>query len=219
MRTSGEAAFTAVAKSRERWLLRVAYSLYGDWQLAEDLTQDTLIRLASAWPLRDPAALDAWLRQTMTRLFIDQTRRHRWRRETVTNYVPEHSPPPTTEPGDVVLEALLRLPPRQRACIVLRHLDGLSVEETARTLRCSTGTVRSQSSRGLAALRAQLHTSSALTAPRGPMSEPSTQALETRLAEVQVPHGVGVDWAHILQAGPAAAPATHRRQCSRRCCS
>ena len=57
---------------------------------------------------------------------------------------------------DELLRATAQLPPGQRAVLVLRYFDDLSVEETARTLGVSTGTVKSQTSRALAALRTAL---------------------------------------------------------------
>jgi RNA polymerase sigma factor (sigma-70 family) len=65
----------------------------------------------------------------------------------------DRQPSTATEDRELLLDALRGLPPRQRTMIVLRYFEDLSVEETARLLRCSPGTVKSATSRGLARLR------------------------------------------------------------------
>jgi RNA polymerase sigma factor (sigma-70 family) len=73
---------------------------------------------------------------------------------------------PATDPGAAVFAALAGLPPRMRAAVVLRHLSQLSISETADALGCSEGTVKSQTARGLAQLRASL------TPENAPAGEP-----------------------------------------------
>ena len=124
---------------------------------AEDLTQTAFAKLYAAWPrLREPAAAEAYLRLTLTRTFLDDNRRG-WRREQATETVPEPAAGPTSADGTddriVLMTALARVSPRQRACVVLRYFDDLSVEDVAEVLRCSTGTVKSNTSRGLDTLR------------------------------------------------------------------
>jgi RNA polymerase sigma-70 factor (sigma-E family) len=143
--------------ARARPTRRLAYLLCGDWAEAEDLTQTAFTKLYARWgSLRDAAAVDAYLRRTVTRAYID-ARRRRWRREEPTATLPERAAHDVDVDNRVVLlAALAGLPPRQRACVVLRYYDDCSVEATAVALRCSPGTVKSNTSRGLDALRAVL---------------------------------------------------------------
>jgi RNA polymerase sigma factor (sigma-70 family) len=83
-----------------------------------------------------------------------EERRGWWRRERVTDSTVEQ--PVTPDPPEnrlVMLQALAAVPPRQRAVLVLRYWEDLSVEDTAALLQCSTGTVKSQAARGLETLR------------------------------------------------------------------
>ena len=153
--TTADADFAALFARSATSVRRTAYLLCGDWQQAEDLTQTAFARLYAAWPrLRDPAAADAYLRRTVGRACVDESRRP-WRRERAAADLPDRPGIPADGPEDrmVLLAALARVPARQRACLVLRYFDDCSVEETAAALGCSTGTVKSNTSRGLDALR------------------------------------------------------------------
>ena len=134
-----------------------AYLLCGDWHLAEDLAQAAFVRLYQRWGrLQHRDGLEAYLHRTVVRLWIDETRRRR-HRDTLVAEPPdtqEHAGPALPDPG--LLRVLRRLPPRQRACVVLRYFNDLSVAQTAELLGCTTGTVKSQTSRALDALRANL---------------------------------------------------------------
>jgi RNA polymerase sigma-70 factor (sigma-E family) len=152
------AEFAAFFAARVRPLRRTAYLLCGDWSSAEDLTQTAFARLYAAWPrLRDPAAAEAVVRITLTRAFLDQ-RKHSSRRELPAAAVPEtaEASRPPIELRMVLMAALATLPPRQRACVVLRYFQDLTVEATAEALGCSAGTVKSNTARGLEALRLHL---------------------------------------------------------------
>jgi RNA polymerase sigma factor (sigma-70 family) len=90
---------------------------------------------------------------------LDQAKRP-WRREHVVDEPVERPLADTVGTIDnrlLVIQALAELPPRQRACVVLRHYTDLSLEETATVLGISVGAVKSQSSRGLATLRELLN--------------------------------------------------------------
>ncbi|MFE6777235.1 SigE family RNA polymerase sigma factor [Streptomyces sp. NPDC057702] len=151
-----EREFREFAEARQAQLRRNAYLLCGDWHLAQDLTQTTLMKLYAAWGrVRRDGNVDAYARTILTRTFIDQHRRGRWREETVED-VPEvpEAEPEGPELRMVMRSALLELPPRYRAVLVLRFWEDWSVEQTAAALRVSPGTVKSQSARGLKRLRA-----------------------------------------------------------------
>lgn len=152
---SPDAVFVALYERRARDMRRVAYLLCGDWVLAEDLTQTAFAKLYASWSrLRDPVAAEAFLRTTLTRTYIDASRRA-WRREQPTLVLPDHAGPRDDGPDDrlMLFGALAEVPARQRACLVLRYYLDCSVEDTAAALGCSTGTVKSNTARGLDALR------------------------------------------------------------------
>jgi RNA polymerase sigma-70 factor (sigma-E family) len=143
---------------RAHSLRSTAFLLCGDWHQAEDLTQAALLKLYLAWPrLSRHDALDAYARKVVLRTFLAEHRRSRWKRERLTDTLPELPAEPAGGDQDaLVRQALAVLAPKQRAVLVLRYFEDLSVEETARVLGCSTGTVKSQASRGLATLRNRL---------------------------------------------------------------
>lgn len=133
-----------------------AYLLCGDWHRAEDLVQSAFVKLYRAWNrIGGHHALDAYTRQILVRTFLDENRRGFFYRERVTETSPDLAAPQggSTEDRLVLLSALTKVPARQRAALVLRYWEDLSVEDTAQALRCSPGTVKSQASRGLQTLR------------------------------------------------------------------
>jgi RNA polymerase sigma-70 factor (sigma-E family) len=163
--------FRAYVTARRAALVRTATLLAsGDAAFAEDLVQTALMRLYVAWPRVRADTVDAYARKAMLNALIDDRRRPFRRRERTHARVPDISlVDEHTDPGDaVVFRALAALPARMRAAVVLRHLDELSVAETAAALRCSEGTVKSQTARGLAQLRAALAAEG--PAPPGPSS-------------------------------------------------
>ena len=153
-------AFAEYFNARRDAVRRTAYLLCGDWHWAEDLTQVAFVRLAAAWDrVRDPLALDAFVRTCLVRAYLAETRRA-WRRR-------ERAAPDTPEPGAAddtarvdgrlaFVQALRQVPPRQRAVLVCRFYQDLDVAQTAEVLGCSVGTVKSQTARGLATLRSLL---------------------------------------------------------------
>jgi RNA polymerase sigma-70 factor (sigma-E family) len=135
----------------------------GDWQRAEDATQDALVKLYVAWSrLERSGALRAYAHRAVTTAVVDQSRRP-WRREVGAGTVPDPKHDPSHDPrsdpmGDVdrrlaVVWALQALPPRRRQCVVLRYFVDLSVEETAQHLGIAPGTVKSQTARALEQVR------------------------------------------------------------------
>jgi RNA polymerase sigma-70 factor (sigma-E family) len=145
-------------RNRASPLHQSAYLLCGDWHLAHDLVQDTLVKAYQHWPrVRQADSPDAYVR----RILLNEVR-SRWRRRELAMPVPrfpEGSEPVAQDATDEIarraglLQALLVLPLRQRATIILRYLEGMSERETAAVLGCSEGTVKSQSARALGTLR------------------------------------------------------------------
>ena len=136
-------------------LLRRAFLLVGDHGRAEDLVQTSLTSVYQRWRrVSNPAA---YVRVVMTRTAIGW-RGRRWTAELPTDPMPDTTP--STEDADdvavaeTVRRALMALPANQRAVVVLRYFEDCSEADTARVLGCSVGTVKSRTSRALAALRA-----------------------------------------------------------------
>lgn len=154
-------AFTEYFRDRADAMRGTAYLLCGDWHRAEDLVQTTFVKLYRAWRrITGHHALDAYTRRILVRTFLDEARRGWFRRESVTDTPAEHAAVAAgfgaAEDRLALLTALREVPPRQRAVLVLRYWADLSVEDTADAMHCSTGTVKSQSARGLDNLRAAL---------------------------------------------------------------
>ncbi|WP_155368193.1 SigE family RNA polymerase sigma factor [Catellatospora vulcania] len=155
MRADEEQAFTEYAQARVLDLRRTAYRLCGDWDEAHDLTQAALIRLYRHWARVSAAdSPDAYVRRMLVNTFLDQ-RQTWWARRVRPFPEPPDVPTPAEDVADRLdlMAALARLAPGQRAVIVLRYWEGMDVAETARTLGCSPGTVKSQTSHAIAALR------------------------------------------------------------------
>jgi RNA polymerase sigma-70 factor (sigma-E family) len=148
--------FTAYVSAIRPRLRRQAFVLCGDWHEADDLVQDTFVALYGRWPkLVRRDELDQYARTILVRKFVSLRRRVRWRREILCPEPPDR-PQDRDEARDLrmsMLARLRRLPPRQRAVVVLRFWEDLSVEQTAAVLGISAGTVASQSHKALAALR------------------------------------------------------------------
>jgi RNA polymerase sigma-70 factor (sigma-E family) len=158
---SRDEEFGEFMRNRASPLHQSAYLLCGDWHLAHDLVQDTLVKAYQHWArVRLADSPDAYVR----RILLNEAR-GRWRRRERTAAVsrfPEGREPAAPDATDEVarrvglLQALHALPFRQRATIILRYLEGMSERETAAALGCSEGTVKSQSARALGTLRSNL---------------------------------------------------------------
>jgi RNA polymerase sigma-70 factor (sigma-E family) len=158
-RSSFDGEFSEYFAARVHALRNTAHLLCGDWHRAEDITQLAMLRLYVAWPrLARRDALDAYARRVVVRTFLAENRRSRWRREQLTDAPPDTATTAAADSAERLLltRALAAVPPKQRAVLVLRYWNDLSVDEVAATLRCSAGTVKSQAARGLATLRQRL---------------------------------------------------------------
>jgi RNA polymerase sigma-70 factor (sigma-E family) len=139
--------------------IRLAFLLTGDRALAEDLVQEAFARLVGRLRhLRDPGAFGAYLRRTIVNLATSHFRHRRVERAFLERSAgpPELRTNPNEELDATMHDALMRLPVRQRAVMVLRFYEDLSDSQTAELLRCSPGTVRSLVSRGMKTLRSEL---------------------------------------------------------------
>ncbi|HEV7898189.1 MAG TPA: SigE family RNA polymerase sigma factor [Planosporangium sp.] len=151
------AAYREYVAARLEPLRRTAYLLCGDWHTADDLVSVALTKLFRHW--RRISAIDnmdAYVRRMLLNAWLDERRRP-WRRERSTAELPDRQVVgPDTAQRLALMAHLNELPPRRRAVLVLRYFCDLSVEETADVLRCSPGTVKSQTSRALETLRLRL---------------------------------------------------------------
>lgn len=147
--------YTHFVGARLPALRRLAHHLCGDPHQADDLVQETVTKLYVRWPVRDVGNLDAYVRTMLVRTFIDDRRRGWWRVRLFGGVVHEPSVVPSGDPEDhtMLRSVLAKLPPRQQAVLVLRFLCDLPVTEVAAVLGCSAGTVKSQTSHGLATMR------------------------------------------------------------------
>ena len=146
-----------VAFVEEHWdrYLRLARLLTADRHRGEDLLQDCLVKLYVHWR-RAAARGDphAYLRRMLVNGNVSRWRRQH--REYLVGQPPERPDPAASHdesPRHELRRALLSLPDRQRAVVVLRHYEDLTERETATLLRCTVGTVKSQNARALRRLR------------------------------------------------------------------
>ena len=143
---------------------RLAYLLTGDRAMAEDLVQEAFVRVVGRFRhLRVPDAFEAYLRRTIVNLHTSQLRRRRLERAylerqgraelSITN--------PDVDAREELWRAMLALPPRQRAAVVLRFYEDLSERETADALGCSPSAAKSLVARAMQTLRARIESETA----------------------------------------------------------
>jgi RNA polymerase sigma-70 factor (sigma-E family) len=167
--TQAEVSFLGWLATNREGLRKTAYLLCGDWHLADDLVQEALTRLFGVWGrISGSGSPGPYARKILVNLYLDHRRRPS-RREIPLAQLPET---PDVGPANGVdgdrerlMRALRQVPNGQRAVLVLRYWEDLSIEQTAQILRTSTSNVRSQSSRGLEHLRAALEPDS-ITVPK-----------------------------------------------------
>lgn len=156
VRQRHEAAFREFVAVRSSRLFRTALLMVGDYQLAQDLVQESLVKTYVAWPrLRDVGSAEAYARKVIVTTSISWRRRNSF-----------HERPAAALPDSVVADVadliaadadlwthLHALPSRQRAAVVLRYCQDLSEVQTSELMGCTVGTVKRHASRGLAMLR------------------------------------------------------------------
>jgi RNA polymerase sigma-70 factor (sigma-E family) len=156
--TRREAEVADYVHARLSWLRRLAFRLCQDWQRGDDLVQATITDLYVQWGRASAAEhLDAYARTILVRKYLSELRSGWFRRVILPGEVPDR--PAGLADLDASLDlrdAVAGLPARQRAVVVLRFYCDLTVEQTARELGCSQGTVKSQTARALATLRRAL---------------------------------------------------------------
>ncbi|MFJ9675212.1 SigE family RNA polymerase sigma factor [Streptomyces sp. NPDC101221] len=153
-------SFSSYVKARRPVLLRTARSLTANPSDAEDLLQTALTKTYVAWErIEDHRALDGYVRRALL-----NTRTSQWRKRKVDEFACDELPEPEPVPGgddpaerqalhDAMWRAIMKLPARQRAMVVLRYYEDLSEARTAEVLGVSVGTVKSAVSRALGKLR------------------------------------------------------------------
>ncbi|RYP88106.1 SigE family RNA polymerase sigma factor [Nocardioides guangzhouensis] len=159
LRQPDHEAFSEFASARSASLFRTAYLVIGDYQLAQDLVQESLVKTYLAWPrLRDVAKAEAYTRRVIVTTCISWRRRRSFSERPAT-HVPDAS---VTDPTTLLPEqgelwtAVGHLPPRQRAAVVLRFCEDLSQAQTAELMGCSVGSVKRHTSLALDKLRAEM---------------------------------------------------------------
>ena len=156
-----DAAFAAYMAARQPSLLRTAYLLSGDRHTAEDLVQTALAKLYLSWDkVERRELLDGYVRRIIVNEHNSLWRRAWKRREHSTDVVPDHrTVQDRHDDGQsaALWEFVQTLPRKQRAVVVLRYYEDLSEAEVADILGISVGTVKSQASRALAAMRSRVH--------------------------------------------------------------
>ena len=146
--------FTELVQAAWPGLYRTAFLILGEHHLAEDLVQTALAKTYASWhKVKDPGAAQAYARVVLANTAASWFRRKSWRNEHPTAALPDAAVDLDVSDRPAVMDALRALPPRQRAVVVLRYFDGLSVREVATALGCAEGTVKSQTSHALERMR------------------------------------------------------------------
>ena len=167
---SREDDFDRFVRDSSTSLLRTALLLAGDLSAAHDLLQTAYERTWRHWHTASAGDPTAYARRALANAATDS-----WRRRRRLARLPDRRAASfqnsdalaAIEVHDELITALLALPVRQRTVVVLRYWEDLSEAAVAEAMSCSVGTVKSQASRGLAALRIQFTEQSASTPPEG----------------------------------------------------
>jgi RNA polymerase sigma-70 factor (sigma-E family) len=150
--------FTDFAAAAWPWLYRTAFLLVGNHADAEDLVQTTLAKTYASWGrVRELDAAGGYARTVLVNTASSWFRRRSWRNELPRWDIPEDVSYTDPSTGAAIHDALQTLTKRQRAVVVARFYLDLDVRQTAAALKCSEGTVKSQTSLALSKLRAHMN--------------------------------------------------------------
>lgn len=150
--------FTEFCESQYSRLVGGLTLLVADRWLAQDLTQETLARAWMRWDhVRTLERPDLWARRVSLNLARSHGRRQKARRVAaeMMNSTPTSGLSSRSEQEEALLEAVARLPLRQREAITYRFFDDLSIADTARIMKCREGTIKALTAQGISALRAR----------------------------------------------------------------
>lgn len=151
---STDAPFVEYANAAAGRLHRFAYLLCHDWHLAQDLTQTALAKCYVSWAKVERAGnRDAYVRKVLVRAFLDHQRRRSSSEIAMPEPAVDRSYRENPELRLTLIEALARLPARERALVVLRFWEDQTVEGTAQILGLSKAVVQRQTLRALDQLR------------------------------------------------------------------
>jgi RNA polymerase sigma-70 factor (sigma-E family) len=153
-----DAEFSDYVSARLSSLRRLALLLCQDWHRADDLVQAALTKLYLHWGKAVGADnTDAYVRGMLVREFLAERRTSWSRRVSLTDSPPARAVVPPDHDSMLDLQAAVaKLPPRQRAVLVLRFYCDLSIDQAAAVLGCAPGTVKSQAAKALGSLRSEL---------------------------------------------------------------
>jgi len=161
--TDGVPTWEEVARDHGRFMYTVAYRLAGNDEDAQDLVQESLIRVRRGLERYEPGSLQGWLARIVTNVFLDEVRRRRRRPTGALPDDPERVLPPSpgadevsTQLSDDIQAALAALPEEFRVPVVLCDVADQSYEQIAASLGVPVGTVRSRLHRGRRLLRTML---------------------------------------------------------------
>lgn len=161
--TDGVPTWEEVARDHGRFMYTVAYRLAGNDEDAQDVVQESLIRVKRGLERYQPGSLEGWLARIVTNVFLDEVRRRRRRPTDALPDDPERVLPPSpgadevsTQLSDDIQAALAALPDEFRVAVVLCDVADQSYEQIAASLGVPVGTVRSRLHRGRRMLRTML---------------------------------------------------------------
>jgi RNA polymerase sigma-70 factor (ECF subfamily) len=159
----GVPTWEEVARDHGRFLYNVAYRLAGNDADAQDLVQETLLRVRRGLESYTPGSLQGWLSRIVTNVFLDEVRRRRRRPTDALPDEPDRVLPPSAAADEAsedlseeVQAALSALPDEFRTAVVLCDVVGMSYDEIAAVQGVPVGTVRSRIHRGRRLLRGAL---------------------------------------------------------------
>jgi RNA polymerase sigma factor (sigma-70 family) len=135
-------------------LLRLSTLLTGSPELAEDLVQDVFLRVATKIGALGPDEVRRYLRRSLLNAWSNELRHRQVESRAASKIgLDDRAPDSLPEEHGAMWPQILALPPRQRACVVLRYYEELSDREIASVLGCRVTTVRSQTSRAIRKLK------------------------------------------------------------------